>query len=239
MGSGKISFKGCFHDVDWGLQTHTYAPLNVDMKCNYRIEGCQDSGLYLKEEIEIECNRTMISFVKKEMKAASKVLVDRLIKKAELLDAGVLQAMIKDGRLKTFNPADRTDISQSDISRSNSIMSQPSSLRYSMNGPMSPVRMGSVSSGSGSVMNSSMQLPMYRRESDVGMPVELPGNYYYPQQQSTSNKYREVAELDSGVRLPPQQPDKGYRAELSSMPESADEYTGNIAHEMYRPYRSV
>jgi hypothetical protein len=38
---------------------------------------------------------------------AHAVLVDRLMKKAELLDAGVLQAMMEEGRLKTINPAVR------------------------------------------------------------------------------------------------------------------------------------
>src|SRR5437667_8270284 len=41
MGSGKISFNGCFHDMPWGLQTHIYAPLNVDLRNKYRIDGNQ------------------------------------------------------------------------------------------------------------------------------------------------------------------------------------------------------
>ncbi|KAJ6017048.1 hypothetical protein N7451_000427 [Penicillium sp. IBT 35674x] len=73
-----------------------------------RIPGAPANGLYLLEEVEIKCNITLMAFVKSQLKAASKVLVDRLIKKAELLDAGVLQAMFEDGTLRTFNPADRT-----------------------------------------------------------------------------------------------------------------------------------
>jgi hypothetical protein len=123
LGSGKISFKGCFHDMPWGLQTHILAPMNIDMRNNWRIAGSQPGeppetkelglgapaeGLYLREDIEIKCNITLVSFVKGQMKAASKILVDRLIKKAELLDAGVLHAMMENGRLKTINPADRS-----------------------------------------------------------------------------------------------------------------------------------
>ena len=123
MGSGKINFKGCFHDMPWGLQTHIYAPMNVDLKNKWRIAGNQQGeppepkelglgapaeGLYLREDVEIKCNITMVSFVKSETKRASKVLVDRMIKKAELLDAGVLHAMMEDGKLKTINPADRS-----------------------------------------------------------------------------------------------------------------------------------
>lgn len=48
----------------------------------------------------------------KEMKASSKTMVDRLVKKAELIDAGVLSAMFDDGKLKTMNPADRSQTFQ-------------------------------------------------------------------------------------------------------------------------------
>ncbi|KAI1494379.1 hypothetical protein F5X96DRAFT_617651 [Biscogniauxia mediterranea] len=127
FGSGKIVFNGCFHDLPWGLQTHIYAPLNIDLRNKYRIGGNQPGveppeqaeiglaalgapkdGLYLREDIEIRCNITMVGTVKAQMKAASKEMVQRIIKKAELLDAGVLQAMIEDGKMKTFNPNDKT-----------------------------------------------------------------------------------------------------------------------------------
>ncbi|KKY30205.1 hypothetical protein UCDDA912_g09874 [Diaporthe ampelina] len=127
MGSGKISFNGCFHDMPWGLQTHIYAPMNVDLRNKYRIGGNQpgveppeqpeiglaslgapSDGLYLRDDVEIKCNVAVMSFVKAQMKAASKEMVSRIIKKAELLDAGILHAMIEDGKLKTINPNDRT-----------------------------------------------------------------------------------------------------------------------------------
>ncbi|KAF2745472.1 hypothetical protein M011DRAFT_137343 [Sporormia fimetaria CBS 119925] len=123
LGSGKIKFKGCFHDMPWGLQTHIYAPAGVDLRNKWQICGNQPGepaetrelgidapveGLYLREDIQITCNFSMVSFVKKETKAASKVLVERLIKKAELLDAGILRGMMENGKLKTINPADRS-----------------------------------------------------------------------------------------------------------------------------------
>lgn len=127
LGSGLISFNGCFHDLPWGLQTHIYAPANVDLRHKYRIGGNQPGveppeqhemglaalgapkdGLYLREDIEIRCNFAMVGFVKTQLKAASKEMVDRIIKKAELLDAGVLTAMIENGKLKTSNPNDRS-----------------------------------------------------------------------------------------------------------------------------------
>lgn len=128
MGSGKINFNGCFHDMPWGLQTHIYAPMNVDLKNRYRIAGNQpgveppetqeiglaqlgapSDGLYLRDDVEIKCNLAVVSFVKSQLKAASKEMVTRIIKKAELLDAGVLHAMIENGKLRTINPNDRTN----------------------------------------------------------------------------------------------------------------------------------
>lgn len=128
MGSGSIKFNGCFHNMPWGLQTHVYAPMNVDLRNKYRIAGNQpgfeapepiemglkalgapSDGLYLHEDIEIKCNVAAMSFVKKELQRAGGEMVKRIIKKAELLDAGVLQGMIENGKLKTFNPADRSN----------------------------------------------------------------------------------------------------------------------------------
>lgn len=132
MGSGKISFNGCFHDMPWGLQTHIYAPLNIDLKNRYRIAGNQpgveppeqlemglsalgapSDGLYLRDDVEIKCNVGLVSFVKSQLKAASKEMVSRIIKKAELLDAGVLHAMIENGKLRTINPNDRSTVPSS------------------------------------------------------------------------------------------------------------------------------
>ncbi|CAK7198233.1 hypothetical protein SEUCBS139899_000891 [Sporothrix eucalyptigena] len=128
MGSGKLAFNGCFHDMPWGLQAHIYAPMNTDLKYKYRIAGNQpgieppetlemglaalgapSDGLYLREDVEVKCSIAVMSFVKSQLKAASKLMVQRIIKKAELIDAGQLRAMIENGRLKTINPADRSN----------------------------------------------------------------------------------------------------------------------------------
>ncbi|KAK4097241.1 hypothetical protein N658DRAFT_510535 [Parathielavia hyrcaniae] len=143
MGASVIKFNGCFHDMPWGLQTHIYAPMNIDLRHKYRIAGNQPGvespevpeigsaalgvpadGLYLRQDIEIKCNITMLSFVKSQMKKAGGEMVQRMIKKAELLDAGILQAMIEDGKLKTINPADRSTSLRSPLP-------SPTSLRYS------------------------------------------------------------------------------------------------------------
>ena len=41
MGSGAIKFRGVFHDLPFGLQTHTYAPANVDLRNKWQICGNQ------------------------------------------------------------------------------------------------------------------------------------------------------------------------------------------------------
>lgn len=128
MGSGKISFNGCFHNMPWGLQAHIYAPMSTDLRYKYRIAGNQpsveppepmemglaalgapSSGLYLREDVEVRCSIAVMSFVKSQLKAASKKMVERIIKKAELVDAGLLHAMMENGKLKTVNPADRSN----------------------------------------------------------------------------------------------------------------------------------
>ncbi|KAL2022849.1 hypothetical protein VTK56DRAFT_4380 [Thermocarpiscus australiensis] len=143
MGASTIKFNGCFHDMPWGLQTHIYAPMNVDLRNTYRIAGNQpgveppevpeiglsalgapSDGLYLREDIEIKCNVTMLSFVKSQLKKAGGEMVKRIMKKAELLDAGVLQAMIENGKLKTINPADRSNTVRSPLP-------SPTNLHYS------------------------------------------------------------------------------------------------------------
>ncbi|SMR58724.1 unnamed protein product [Zymoseptoria tritici ST99CH_1E4] len=116
----KITFKGVFHDQPWGLQSHVYAPMGVDLRNKYRIGGNQPGepretkelgvetpldGLYLREDVEIVCNVALASFVKKETKEATGKMIERLARKAELLDEGRLHAMFEDGKLKTAKPS--------------------------------------------------------------------------------------------------------------------------------------
>ncbi|KAI0406760.1 hypothetical protein F4802DRAFT_595766 [Xylaria palmicola] len=155
FGSGKISFNACFHDLPWGLQTHVYAPLSIDMRNKYRIGGNQSGveppepaeiglaelgvpkdGLYLREDIEIRCNIAMVATVKAQMKTASKEMVERIIKKAELLDAGILQAMIENGKLKTYKPQTVAYTGGLDEQARSPPLSPP--LPYSQGSPNSP-----------------------------------------------------------------------------------------------------
>ncbi|KAL2153571.1 hypothetical protein VTH82DRAFT_4726 [Thermothelomyces myriococcoides] len=228
MGASTIKFKGCFHDMPWGLQTHVYVPMNVELRNTYRIAGNQpgveppeipeiglkalgapSEGLYLREDIEIRCNVTVMSFVKSQLKKAGGEMVRRMIKKAELLDTGQLQAMIEDGKLRTINPADRS-------SQLRSPLPSPISLRYSssvsgsppIGSPAVPYQVprlepahggyyGQTPDSAGGLRGYSysnqpapQELPAFTDNQPVQAPVEMPGDFYHrspnPQQEQQS-----------------------------------------------------
>ncbi|KAJ0158902.1 hypothetical protein CTA2_10666 [Colletotrichum tanaceti] len=268
MGSGKISFNGCFHDMPWGLQTHTYAPMNIDIRIKYRIDGNQPGieppqppeiglsglgvpadGLYLREDIEIRCNVTVVAFVKTQQKAASKEMVSRIIKKAELLDAGVLQAMFEDGKLKTFNPADRTTNPAAHHAGTRSPTSRPQ-LRpdasprpesysptnaYHVPRPVSAqqnLRPGSQGGGGGGYgyghhqyghqYSQSAELQSHTHQSaspPTSFVAELPGNFYYPHPQQQSNNYNNNNPQPS-PGLHPDRDSMSQQSQLSPDPNS-------------------
>ena len=195
-GSGKISFKGCFHDMPWGLQTHVYAPMGVDIRNKWQIRGNQPGeppetkelgsgappeGLYMREDIEIKCNPAMISFVKKELKAASKVMVDRLVKKAELIDSGMLSAMMEDGKLKTMNPADRSQTFQTAGGQYSPGMLSPSTGSFPGGVGAPPMSPGFAPPGMGRSYSQSTTQSAYGRQSQY---YGGPGGYAQDNRQS-------------------------------------------------------
>jgi len=265
MGSGAIKFRGVFHDLPFGLQTHTYAPANVDLRNKWQICGNQPGeppepkelgssappeGLYIREDVEIKCNVAMISFVKKEMQAAAKVMVDRLVKKAELLDSGALQAMMENGRLKTVNPADR---SANDHRSPHSSPSQPYSMPVSpRQSPLFPHRQ----SLSYAQTDQQYAPPVPPKEllGQNNVVMELPGDFYHPQpspslSQAKENRASYVSDVSQpsprlqdarwststtstrptsyatseGMRSPPLE-GKAFASELPTMEETKEEH---------------
>ncbi|TKX20754.1 hypothetical protein C1H76_7142 [Elsinoe australis] len=99
---GKVSYKACFHDLPKGLQTHVYAPAGLEIKEKWSIGGNEQGeprevlelgltgvprdGLYLREDVDMTCNFFLTGFVKKTLRRAHSVLVDRLVVKADLDD---------------------------------------------------------------------------------------------------------------------------------------------------------
>lgn len=227
LGSGSIKFNGCFHDMPWGLQTHTYAPGGVDLRNKWQICGNQPDeepvqrelgigappeGLYLREDIEIKCNVTMINFVKKELKAASKVLVDRLIKKAELLDAGALSAIMENGKLRTVNPADRS-------SKNGSL--RPNSQHTMYDKPQTSPRLSNYPQPYGQQHSRNNSVSATQ---DVIM--ELPGDFSYPQPSPThltpSDNRQSIASEKSNQSQYSPDPrwSNDYQSSISSRPSS-------------------
>lgn len=104
--SGHVKYKACFFDRPIGLQTHCYAPTGLDIKAKWSVGGNMPGeprearelgvntprdGLYLREEVDMRCNIMMTGFVKKNLKNAHRVLVDRLLKKVEFVEEGHYQ----------------------------------------------------------------------------------------------------------------------------------------------------
>jgi hypothetical protein len=102
MYTGNVSFKACFHDLAYGLQTHVYAPMGLDIKEKWTLGGSLPgepvqpveigigvpiSGLYLREDVEMKCNFLMTKFVKKTLKQSLSTLVARLVVKSQLQEA--------------------------------------------------------------------------------------------------------------------------------------------------------
>ncbi|KAK5943155.1 hypothetical protein PMZ80_004161 [Knufia obscura] len=98
----KVSYKACFHDLPNGLQTHIYAPMNLDIREKWTVCGTLPGepdeprelglnlprrGLYLREDGEMKCNVLMAGFVRKNLDNAHKVLVERMLAKAERVQA--------------------------------------------------------------------------------------------------------------------------------------------------------
>ncbi|EEH22809.1 hypothetical protein PABG_05020 [Paracoccidioides brasiliensis Pb03] len=98
---GNITYKACFHDLPRGLQTHIYAPTGLDIRNRWSVNGNMPGeprepvelglpnvpreGLYLREDVDMRCNIFAAGFVRKTLKEAHAVLVERLVVKADLL----------------------------------------------------------------------------------------------------------------------------------------------------------
>ena len=126
MISGKVSYNACFHDLEWGVQTHCYAPMGLDIKGKWTLGGSLPGepiapvelgvgaplhGLYLREDVDMRCNVMMTSFVKKTTKKAHSCLVERLLVKASILNASIINQQLAskvDTRISQFSNSQAT-----------------------------------------------------------------------------------------------------------------------------------
>lgn len=103
----KVTYKGCFYNLPNGLQTHVYAPLGLDIRERWTICGALPGepdeprelgmntprrGLYLREDAEIKVSILMTGYVRKNLDAAHKVLVERILAKAERIQGHLNRA---------------------------------------------------------------------------------------------------------------------------------------------------
>ncbi|KAJ4387625.1 hypothetical protein N0V93_008222 [Gnomoniopsis smithogilvyi] len=98
------SFKGCFHDMPWGLQTHIYAWPNIDLRHRYEVAGNQpgveppkpleigltslgapSEGLYLRIDVEVSANIAVFPKVRSQLKLGVPNLAQRYVKRLVLL----------------------------------------------------------------------------------------------------------------------------------------------------------
>ncbi|CAK7228115.1 hypothetical protein SCUCBS95973_006771 [Sporothrix curviconia] len=94
--SGNVSYTCAFHPLSDGLQTHCRAPLGVDIRDRWTVGGNErgeprqpvelglealgapKAGLYLREDVDLRCNRLMAGFVKKTLKKSHEAVVQKL-----------------------------------------------------------------------------------------------------------------------------------------------------------------
>ena len=102
MAKGKVTYNCCFHDLPTGIQTHCYAPMGLEIKEKWSVggnmpgeprevhelglKGVPKEGLYLREDCDMICSVFMIGYVKKTLKKAHSVLVERLLSKGEHIE---------------------------------------------------------------------------------------------------------------------------------------------------------
>ncbi|RGP66858.1 hypothetical protein FLONG3_8730 [Fusarium longipes] len=99
LASGQVTYTAAFFDSSDGLQTHSYAPMGLDLRGRWSVGGTMPgerpqpvelglgapaSGLYLREDVDMRCNMLMVSFVKKTIKKSHGTLVEKLSERTSL-----------------------------------------------------------------------------------------------------------------------------------------------------------
>ncbi|PTD03614.1 hypothetical protein FCULG_00001675 [Fusarium culmorum] len=102
IASGQVTYTAAFFDSSDGLQTHSYAPMGLDLRGRWSVGGTMPgerpqpvelglgapaSGLYLREDVDMRCNLLMVSFVKKTIKKSHGTLVEKLSERTSLKSA--------------------------------------------------------------------------------------------------------------------------------------------------------
>ncbi|KAK3190914.1 hypothetical protein K4F52_003231 [Lecanicillium sp. MT-2017a] len=110
--SGSVSYTTAFFDLAAGVQTHSYAPLGVDLRSRWTICGNEPgekpqpvelglaaaprSGLYLREDTDLRCSFAMAAFVKKTLRKSHATMVEALSARGEEAAAAAAAAARED-----------------------------------------------------------------------------------------------------------------------------------------------
>lgn len=88
-----VSYTASFRNLSDGLQTHIYAPMGLDIRGQWTVRdsgdieraapGGPETGLYLREDVEMKSNVLVTGFVKKTLRKAHAGLVERMVAEAE------------------------------------------------------------------------------------------------------------------------------------------------------------
>ncbi|KAL2189711.1 hypothetical protein L209DRAFT_653367, partial [Thermothelomyces heterothallicus CBS 203.75] len=97
--AGDVTYTCAFNDLPTGLETHCYAPAGLTIREKWTVRGSlpgeppqpvepglqvPQTGLYLREDVDMRCNVVMTGFVKKTLKKSHAALAERLKIKAEI-----------------------------------------------------------------------------------------------------------------------------------------------------------
>ncbi|KAL2158999.1 hypothetical protein VTH06DRAFT_3030 [Thermothelomyces fergusii] len=101
--AGDVTYTCAFRDLPTGLETHCYAPAGLTIGDKWTVAGslpgeapgpvepglaAPQTGLYLREDVDMRCSVVVAAFVKKTLKRSHATLVERLKTKAEMASAG-------------------------------------------------------------------------------------------------------------------------------------------------------
>jgi hypothetical protein len=93
LSKGEVTYKACFNDLPYGVQTHVYAPAGLDIREKWSVGGSEPGeprevielglnapreGLYIREDVDMRCNVFLTNYVKRNLNRAHKVVIQRV-----------------------------------------------------------------------------------------------------------------------------------------------------------------
>lgn len=141
--SSNVSYTCAFHPLPDGLQTHCRAPLGVDIRDSWTVGGTAPgeprqpvelglaelgapaTGLYLREDVDLRCNRLMAGFVKKTLKKSHESVVQKL--NSDLSNASMVVSPTEQRARSSSNGSNKVEHS-SPATTTSSVKQRPVSM---------------------------------------------------------------------------------------------------------------